>query len=181
MYRRHVAAQAVFAAGLFLTLLGAVFLLGSMAGISRLSVLWSFLFMSIGAFCAALALKRGKRALYLFFASFFILVGLFLFLSALRIIPVSLAQGWPLLSVFAGLALLPAGWRHYRAFRYRFLIPSLAFVILGCALSIFSFKVVSFSFRLFIIHWWPLLIVLAGMVLVLLSLSSKSRNGDEVS
>jgi hypothetical protein len=116
---------------------------------------------------------------YLFFASFFILMGLFLFLSALKIIPITLAQGWPLLSVFAGLALLPTGWRHYRAIRYRYLIPSLAFVGLGCVLLVFSFKVVSFSFKLFIINWWPLLIVLTGIILVLLSLSSRSRNGDE--
>jgi hypothetical protein len=175
MYQiRRIAAHIVFIAGLFLMLLGISFLLGTMAGISRLSVLWSFLFVIIGALCAVLAIKLNKRTLYLFFASFFILMGLFLFLSALGIIPVSLSQGWPLLSVFAGLALLPAGWRHYRAFRYRYLIPSVAFVGLGCTLLIFSFKVVSFSFKRFVINWWPLLIVLAGIVLVLLSLSSRT-------
>jgi hypothetical protein len=177
---RRIAAHCVFIAGLLLMILGITFLLGTMTGISRLSVLWSFLFVIIGALCAVLAIKLNKRTFYLFFASFFILMGLFLFFSALRIIPITLAQGWPLLSVFAGLALLPAGWRHYRAIRYRYLIPSAAFVALGCMLLVFSFKVVSFSFKRFIINWWPLLIVLTGIVLVLLSLSSGSGNRDEI-
>ena len=176
---RRVAAHLVFIIGLFFMILGIAFLLGTMAGISRLSVLWSFLFVIIGAVCAVLAIKLNKRPVYLFFASLFILIGSFLFLSALRLIPFSLAQSWPLLSVFAGLALLPAGWRHYRAIRYRYLIPSLAFVALGCVLLIFSFKVAPFSFKRFIIDWWPLLLVVAGIILVLLSLSSKGKTGGD--
>ena len=175
---RHVAAHIVFITGLLLMILGIAFLLGTMAGISRLSVFVSFLFVIIGALCAIFAIKLNKRTVYLFFASFFILIGSFLFLSTLQIIPFSLAQGWPLLSVFAGLALLPAGWRHYRTVSYRYLIPSLAFVALGCFLLIFSFKVAPFSFKRFIITWWPLLLVVTGIILVLLSLSSRGKSGN---
>ncbi|MDR2312949.1 MAG: hypothetical protein LBE02_00255 [Spirochaetaceae bacterium] len=178
---RRITAHIIFIAGLFLMLLGIGFLLGTMTGISRLSVLWPSLFVIIGAFCAVLAIKLNKRTLYLFFATFFILIGLFLFLSALKIIPITLIQGWPLLSVFSGLALLPAGLRYYRAFRYKYLIPSLAFVVLGCTLLVFSFKVVSFSFKRFVVNWWPLLIVLGGIILILLSFSSGSGDRDEVS
>jgi hypothetical protein len=176
---RRAAAHIVFITGLFFMILGITFLLGTMAGISRLSVLWSFLFVIIGAICAVFAIKLNKRTVYLFFACFLILMGCFLFLSALKIIPFTLAQGWPLLSVFAGLALLPAGWRHYRAVHYRYLIPSLAFIALGCVLLVFSFKVVPFSFKRFIINWWPLLLVVTGIILVLLSLGSRGKTGHE--
>ena len=172
---RRVVAHIIFSAGLLFMLLGITFLLGTMTGISRLSVLWSFLFVIIGAIFAIFAIKLNKRNVYLFFASYFILIGNFLFLSALQIIPFTLSQGWPLLSVFAGLALLPAGWRHYRAINYRYLIPALAFAILGCILLVFSFKVAPFSFKGFIINWWPLLLVITGIVLVLLSLGSKGN------
>jgi len=163
-------------------ILGIAFLLGTMAGISRLSVLWSFLFVIIGALFAVFAIKLNKRSVYLFLASFFILMGSFLFLSAMKIIPFSLKEGWPLLSVFAGLALLPAGWRHYRSIRYRYLIPAAGFVALGCILLVFSFRVAPFSFKRFIITWWPLVLVVAGILLVLLSLVSKAKtgNGDDV-
>ncbi|MDR2211333.1 MAG: hypothetical protein LBO65_07740 [Spirochaetaceae bacterium] len=179
-HRSQVTTHIVFIAGLALMLLGIGFLLGTMTGVSRLSVLWSFLFVIIGAFCAGLAIKRNKRTVYLFFAAFLILIGIFLFLSTLKIIPITLAQGWPLISVFSGLALLPAGLRHYGGFRYKYLIPSLAFVILGCALLVFSFKIVSFSFKRFVVNWWPLLILLGGLILILLSISSRSGDRDEV-
>ena len=181
--KRHFAAHIVFVTGLFFMVLGIAFLLGTMAGISRLSVLWSFLFVIIGALLAVFAIKLNKRSAYLFFASFFILIGSFLFLSALKIIPFSLKEGWPLLSVFAGLALLPAGWRHYRSVSYRYLIPAVAFVVLGCVLLFFSFKVAPFSFKRFIITWWPLVLVITGIVLVLVSLGSRGKtgNGDDAS
>jgi len=179
MYKiRRIAAHIVFIAGLCFMILGITFLLGTMTGISRLSVLWSFLFVIIGALFAVFAIKLNKRPMYLFFASFFILIGCFLFLSALKIIPFTLAQGWPLLSVFAGLALLPAGWRHYRTVSYRYLIPAVAFAALGCILLFFSFKVAPFSFKRFIITWWPLVLVVTGIILVLLSLSSKEKAGN---
>jgi steroid 5-alpha reductase family enzyme len=180
--KHHVTAHIIFIASLVFMILGIAFLLGTMAGISRVSVLWSFLFVIIGALFAVFAIKLNKRSVYLFFASFFILIGSFLFLSALEIMPFSLKEGWPLLSIFAGLALLPAGWRHYRTVSYRYLIPAVAFVTLGSVLLIFSFKVAPFSFKRFIITWWPLVMVVAGIILVLLSLGSKEKtgNGDDV-
>ena len=176
--KRRFAAHLVFITGLIIMILGIIFLLGTMAGISRLSVLWSFLFVIIGALLAVFAIKLNKRSVYLFLASFFILIGSFLFLYTLQIVPFTLKQGWPLLSVFAGLALLPAGWRHYRSVSPRYLIPSGAFVALGCFLLIFSFKMAPFSFKLFIITWWPLVLVVTGIILVLLSLSSRGKTGN---
>jgi hypothetical protein len=155
--------------------LGSAFLLGTLEGTTRFSVLRAFFFVIIGAFCAFFAIKLNKRSIYLFFAAFFILIGFFLFLSALRIIPFSFSQLWPLLSIFAGLALLPAGWRHFGTFRSRYVVPSVAFVLLGCTLMVFSFRMVPFSFKQFVIAWWPLLVVLIGLILVLLSLGTKNN------
>jgi hypothetical protein len=178
VFSRRIAARFVFIIGLLLMFLGAAFLLGSLEGSSRISVLAAFLFVILGSLCAVLAIKLNKRSMYLFAAAFFFMVGLFLFLSALRIIPVSFSEAWPLLSVFSGLALLPAGWRKYGGFRSRFLAPACAFVVLGCVLLIFSFDVVPFSFAHFILNWWPLLFVLCGLILVLISLGTKSNPGN---
>jgi hypothetical protein len=158
--------------------LGSGFLLGSLAGISRISVLVSFLFVIFGTLCAVLAIQLNKRAVYLFFATFFFLVGFFFFLSALHILPVTFSQSWPLLSVFSGIALFPAGWRRFGAFRIAYVVPSIAFVFLGSALMVFSLDLVTFSFRQFMLNWWPLIIVLGGLVLVLVSLGTKSNAGD---
>jgi hypothetical protein len=175
---RRSAARLVFIIGLFLMFLGVAFLLSSIAGASRISVLVSFFFVIIGSLCAVFAISLKKRSLYLFFATFFLLVGFFLFLSALKIIPVEFSQAWPLISVFSGLALIPSGWHRNGAFRSSYVVPAIAFVVLGSALMVFSLDLVSFSFRQFILNWWPLLVVLAGLILVLLSLGTKYNPGE---
>jgi hypothetical protein len=175
---RRTIARVIFFIGLILMFLGTAFLLGSLAGLSRISAAASFLFVILGNVCAAMAIQLNKRGLYLFFAAFFLQVGFFLFLSALEIIPLSFSKSWPLLSVFAGLSLFPAGWRRFGTFHTAYVVPSIAFVLLGSALLIFSFDLVSFSFRQFMLDWWPLLVVLAGLVLVLVSFGSKFSAGD---
>jgi cell division protein FtsW (lipid II flippase) len=179
----RVTARIIFLIGLLLMFFGSAFLLGTLEGTTRFSILRAFFFVIIGALCAFFAIKLNKRSIYLFFAAFFLLVGFFLFLSALHIIPFSFSQLWPLLSIFAGLALLPAGWRHFGSFRSRYVVPSVVFVLLGCTLMLFSFRMVPFSFKHFVISWWPLLVVLIGLILVLLSLGTKnnSEHNPEVS
>jgi hypothetical protein len=175
---RRLAARLAFITGLFLMVLGAVFLLGSLEGSSRVSVTAAFLFVLFGALCAFFAIRLNKRSSYLFAAAFCFMVGIFLFLQAIRIIPFPFSQAWPLLSVFSGLALLPAGWRKYGGFSSRFFVPACAFVILGCVMLVFSFDVAPFSFSHFILEWWPILFVLCGLVLILISLGTKNGSGQ---
>jgi hypothetical protein len=175
---RRLAARLSCIIGLLLMLPGAVFLLGSREGGSRVSAIVAFLFVLFGALFAFYAIKLNKRSIYLFVSAFFLMAGIFLFLQALKIIPFSFSQAWPLLSVFSGLALLPAGWRRYGGFSSRFFVPSCAFVILGCVMLVFSFNMVPFSFSHFIRKWWSLLFVLCGLILILISLGTKSNSGQ---
>jgi hypothetical protein len=177
MHRKKTA-RYIFIIGLFLMLFGSALLLAAVTGSSRLSVLGSFLFVVTGAVLAAFALKLNGRSLYLFFSAFFIQMGFFLFLSAVKIISTPFSRLWPLLSVFAGLSLIPSGWHRYRSFKSRYAVPGAAFVFLGCLLLLFSLKMVPFSFSRFMINWWPLLIVLAGLMLVLIALSSNNKPGE---
>jgi hypothetical protein len=175
---RRTTAKIIFIIGLFLMLLGSVFLLGSLVKRSRIFIMVSILFISLGMVCAALAIKLNKRSLYLFFAVFFMQTGFFLLLSALSIFPFSFAQAWPLLSVFSGIALFPAGWRHYGTLRSHYVVPSSAFVVLGSVLMVFSLDLVSLSFAQFMKNWWPLLVVLAGLTLMLISFGTNNNAGQ---
>ena len=171
----RISAKIVFITGFFLMSLGSTLLLGTIEGTSRLSVLASFLFFLIGIVLAMLAIIMNRRSVYLFFAAFFLLMGFFLFFIALRIITVPLSRLWPLLSVFAGLALIPAGHHHHRAFKTGYLASAATFIGLGCVFMVFSFKIVPFRFAQFILSWWPILVVMGGLILVLLSLSTGSK------
>lgn len=171
---RRTAARFIFIIGFFLMFLGTAFLIGSLIAVSQTSILISFLFVILGIGCAIFAIKLNKRSLYLFFAALFLQAGLFFFLFAMQIIPISLSQTWPLLSIFSGIALFPAGWHRYGVFRAQYVAPSVAFIILGSMLMVFSLDLVSFSLAQFVKNWWPLLVVLAGLTLILVSLSTKN-------
>lgn len=160
-------------------LLGLASLLGSISGTSRISVLFSFLVVIIGAIFAVFAVKLNKKAIYFFIAAFFLQTGFFLFLSSLHIVPFSLSDFWPLFAVFAGLSLFIAGWHRFKSFKPRYMVPSIAFVILGCVLLMFSLDLLPFSFSQFVMNWWPLLLVLAGLILFLVSLGTKVKTEDK--
>jgi hypothetical protein len=83
----------------------------------------------------------------------------------------TLRQSWPLLSVFAGLALLPTGGYRYGTIRRIYLIPAIALIVLGGFLMLFSLEITDFSFKQFILNWYPVIILMAGVMLILLSFS----------
>ena len=170
-------ARLIFIIGLILMFLGGTFLIGSPPGISLVLVQVSFLMLAAGIVCAVLALRINRRSLYLFFAGLFLQAGLFFFLGAIDVMPLAFPRAWPLLSVFAGVAILPAGWHRYGAVKANYVVLATAFIILGSSLMIFSLDMVEFSFSQFILNWWPLLVALAGLVLILAALSSKITGG----
>jgi hypothetical protein len=175
---RRIIARFVFFAGILLMVSGSIFLWGTFPGTFRFSIIFAFVSVIIGVLCAVLALKLNKRSLYLFFAAFFILLGFFLFFVTLKILPVTFSQAWPFLSVFTGLALFPAGWHRYGTIKIGYVVSSLAFIVLGCFLLVFSFDVVQFTFKKFILQWWHIILILAGIILVLVSLGTKGKLED---
>jgi hypothetical protein len=170
---RKSAARFVFIIGFLSMLLGAAFLIGSLMEISRTMVLVSFLLVLLGICCAVFSLSFNRRSSYMFYAALFFQAGLFLFLDAVHIIPINLFRTWPLLSIFAGIAFLPAGWRRYGALKANYIVISAAFIALGSVLLVFSLELVDFSLAQFIRNWWPLLLLLAGLPLVLIALGTR--------
>ncbi|MDR2094578.1 MAG: hypothetical protein LBP76_03565 [Treponema sp.] len=163
---QKLAARIIYIIGFFLMFMGNVFLISVHSDSGYIPAAILFFVVILGSACAVLAVKLDKRSIFLFSALFFFPVGGLLFLSAIRIIPVSFSQSWPLLSVFAGLALLPTGMSKYGSTRSRFVIPAVAFIVLGLIFLIFSFDLVPFSFRQFIMTSWPLLVLAAICILI---------------
>jgi len=170
---RRSTASFIFIIGFFLMFLGSAFLIESLVEVSRIAILLSFLVIVLGISCAFFAFKLKWRSVYLFFAALFLQAGIFLFLYTIHIIPFLLSQSWPLLSIFAGIAFLPAGWHRYGVIKPGYIVLSVTFIVLGIILMIFALKLVSFSLAQFIRNWWPLIVVLTGLILVLISLGAK--------
>ena len=170
--KRKKIARIMFYAGIVLSLFGSVFLLFNHVSITDIQVVVSFLLLIIGGLCVFFAVKLRRQSLYLFFAAFFTLVGLFLLFKVFGVITLSLKQSWPLLSVFTGIALLLAGIHRYDRVTRIYLIPSIALITLGCFLLLFSLKITSFSFRQFVLDWCPVIVVMSGIMLILFSISA---------
>ena len=177
--KRKKIARIMFYVGIVLSLVGSVFLLFNYVSITNPQVAGSFIILIIGGLCVFFAVKLRRKSLYLFFAAFFTLVGLFLLFKVWGVITLTLKQSWPLLSVFTGIALLLAGNHRYNKVHRIYLIPSIALIILGCFLLLFSLKITSFSFRQFVLDWCPVIVVMSGIMLILFSISNSKDSGNK--
>jgi hypothetical protein len=165
--------------GVVSMIFGGSALVSNVGGGSKIAALLASCCVVLGLLSAMVAVRLHRRSRYLFFASFLMLSGVFLLLFAGGFLSLPFARLWPLLSVFAGLSLLPAGWHRYNALKARFVVPALGFSILGCSLLFFSLGVVPFSLSRFVLDWWPVLLLLAGILLVLISFGGRSNGTEE--
>ncbi|GMO53230.1 MAG: hypothetical protein Ta2G_11110 [Termitinemataceae bacterium] len=169
--------------GITLTLAGGLFLLSSFAVNINLPIIVSILLIIIGGLLVVLTIKLKKSSAYLFLAIFQVVCGVYLLILFTGIFAPSFtfAASWPLISILVGLSLFPAGLRHYKAIKFFYALPAFAFVLLGGVLLLFSTHIVQMSFRQFMLHWWPLIIILSGILLIVLAFSNgrqkKSDNG----
>jgi len=174
-----IMAEIVVAAGVFSTILGGGISLVPAGGGSRLAAFFASFCVASGVLLSLIAVRLRRRARYLFIASFLIMTGLLLLSIAGGLVPYSFFKLWPLLSVFAGLSLLPAGYQRYSGFSARYVVPAISFVSLGGLFLFFSFDLYPFSFVRFFLDWWPLLLVLAGICLLLVSVGARSSGPGE--
>jgi hypothetical protein len=139
----------------------------------QISILVSSLLIIFGIAYAVLAIKFHRHSRYLFLTALFFQTGAFFLLNILGFIRIGFPQAWPLLSIFTGIALLFAGWHRYRAYKANYIILSATFVILGIIMMIFALDLLSFSLAQFVRDWWPLLVLLAALLLALLLIGSR--------
>ncbi len=174
-----ILAESVVVVGIFSTILGGGVSLVSAGSGSRVVAFFASFCVASGVLLALIAIKLHRRSRYVFVASFVIMTGSLLLLIEGGAIPYRFPTLWPLLSIFAGLSLIPAGCHRFACVRVSFLVPAVGFVVLGALFLLFSFHVYPFSFARFIIDWWPFLLGLAGICLLLVAVSARSSGRGE--
>jgi hypothetical protein len=165
--------DSIFALALALVLVGTTLLFlttGALPGPSRI---WPMGVAAVGCVILYIGATRRLAAPWLFMGTAFLLSGALLVVRGFFGWP--LAYYWPAFMIVAGLSILAPGYRRYRRPRAAYLIPSFSFVALGAFFLLFSFDILNFSFRRFFSEWWPLLLVLAGSVLLALYFSNRVR------
>ncbi len=104
--------------------------------------------------------------LFVYLGIFFSLTGILSLFIDTNIIKYKFSDLWPLEVIFSGIALLPAGLYKLKRVRTIFLFPSLTLVVLGVLFLLFSLNDISFS--KFIGLWWPIILLIAGIALIVI-------------
>lgn len=116
---------------------------------------------------------------FLILAGLFTLQMGFLFLLIdLHVIPYTMRQTWPILVCAAGISLVPAGLYKLRRMKSIYLFPAILLILLGIFFSLFSFHVLQVPLSSFMHQWWPLLILITGVILVVLYFVQQVRKKD---
>lgn len=163
-----------FVPALVLILLGALFLPWTSGLLNILSAFWPIPLIAIGVVQLIFVLLGKAREGYLF--SGFLLVaggvGALLFLSGVA--HVELSRGWPGFVTLTGLLLISFSYAQPVEKRPSYRIPGLVFLIMSFVFFLFSFDVIDADFADIVASWWPLILVLLGVFLLI----PRSPDGD---
>ncbi|MGN0730239.1 hypothetical protein [Treponema sp.] len=102
----------------------------------------------------------------------------FFALLNIEFLHLNLKELWPVIVINAGLAFLVSDLFIYRKIRTVFLFPSAALFILGVIFLLFSLHLFHISFVKFISVFWPIVLFVLGILLILVY-GVQRMNGEE--
>lgn len=136
-------------------------------------------FLMIVGLSVALLTPSTKSSYQLFIGLGFIFIGGFSFLLMRGIIEGTLLQLWPVIGIGNGVILFIAGFYKYRKISFGFVIPSIAMIVLSAWFLLFSLKIVSISFKEFVIVFGPLLLVMLCVLLFVVYIFKRNTKSSE--
>lgn len=96
-----------------------------------------------------------RRAHYIFFGVWFVLAGLVDFIVMSKQIPYSSSELWPFVGISFVIALLVSCYYKYHRLKMKYIIPSAIIFILSLILMLFSFRMISVSFKQVVLFLIP--------------------------
>lgn len=109
----------------------------------------------------------GKRSLYIALGFMLVFDSIFFALLNIDFLNLSLKEYWPVTVLNAGLAFVVSDLFIYKKIRAVFLFPSVALFILGTVFLLFSLHLFHISFAKFISVFWPIVLFVLGILLIL--------------
>ena len=157
-------------------LCGVVLLLWTSGYLRRLASLWPVLPLLAGLILLYFRIFQKGPDYYVFLGVALLMAGL-LFLLTNTAFPIELIRVWPLLMTIGGLALLLYGLRKQGYTRVSLAVPGAGMILLSAVFLPFSLEIIQRPFADFAGIWWPLLLVLVGIALLVAHLT-RARPGD---
>ena len=108
-----------------------------------------------------------KRSLSIALGFMLVFDSIFFALLNIELLHLNLKELWPVIVINAGLAFLVSDLFIYKKIRAVFLFPSVALFVLGIIFLLFSLHVFHISFAKFISVFWPIVLFVLGILLIL--------------
>lgn len=152
-----------------LSIIAGLFLVLRVASNYQLEISFlSFAITFTGAVLFYLSLVVTHRALFFFLGLYLCLASFFAWFVASGVFPPAMDRLWPLEVVLSGICLVATGLFKNHRLRTRYLFPGVSLVVLGLLFLLFSLGVIRLSFVTVFMRWWPVLLIVLGVALVVL-------------
>jgi hypothetical protein len=159
--------------GAAILIAGGILLLWNLGYLPQLGHLWPLPFMIVGMFMLYRAYLRGGSTRYIIPGMIFSLGGLFFLLVYTVLQGKSMEKVWPFFMLITGLSLIPYGYKKRGAARTTVIIPAIFIAVLSLMFLPFSLGTAGVSFLDFVRHWWPLILIVLGLALIVSFFSSR--------
>jgi hypothetical protein len=162
--------------GTLTAVVGIVLLLATLGPLSLPLGLWPVPVVAAGLAFLYLAYVRGRAARFVLPGVLLTLGGLFFLLVETVLGWEALGRAWPALMLITGLALAAWGARLRPRARTAIVVPGVFLAGLAVLLLPFSIQGRPGSLAAFVGRWWPLVLVVIGLVLVVSFYSTRKPN-----
>ncbi|MCR5763205.1 MAG: DUF5668 domain-containing protein [Treponema sp.] len=169
-------ANFILAFGLFLILVGIFLLVDHSEHATRVFAFRPVLLLVSGAVFLFVSFAFTENGYTIFVGLYAVFMGIIFLLIDTHIIPYSFRELWPTVMIGCSFSLLPAVFYKFRRISSVYLFPALMICVLGVVFLMFSMHIFPFTFRHFIMKWWPFLIILGGASLIFIYLLQQSGN-----
>ncbi len=162
--------------GTTLFIVGGSVLLGNLGEFSTVRALWPITFVVLGLFILYLVYIQGVSERYIFPGMFCTLGGVFFLLLNTVISETDMARIWPIFMTIAGVSIVPYGYKKRGNKRIALLIPSFAIIGLSFLFLPFSLNIAGITFMKFVILFWPIVLMIMGVVLVVVNFMKNKKD-----
>ncbi len=156
----------LLAVGVVCVFMGFFLRIHPFAGVGNVAPFVNVCRILVGALCFYVSLVTYRHAPLFFFGLYLCLAAsLYLFVTS-GILSVSWTQLWPCGVVLCGICLFLTGLFRHRKVRSAYLFPGVLLVLLGAVFLLFSFDIITISFREFVARSWPFFLMGVGAFLI---------------
>jgi hypothetical protein len=164
-------------AGVAFLLAGTVLLLWTAGYLGRLVNLWPIVLIIVGIALLYLVFQREGPEAYVFLGTLATLLGVMVLLLNTVMSKVTLERIWPVFMTITGVSLLAYGSKKRGYYRMSLTIPAVAIIVLSVIFLPFSLDIIQRDFVEFVGTWWPALLIIVGVILVVTDIVRRAKSG----